>query len=366
MNSFLIENVDSINEAIFFKLIPSYYLIWIVIAYIYKINKKILLYIGISPLFLIVLMLGIRNDTGSDDGPYKDYFNEIASGLINYENNNFEIGYFIINKLVIMLGLNHHLIFLASSLFVYLGLIFYIKKINIKNYILIAFIYISFCLIGNHNSAVRSAFAIGIIYYASGIYHLNKNINVSLILGLVSSQFHIIGYIYLISILIHKYISSRKILINSIIIVILLPISYIIFNIYDVLIIFENKYYNYLVLESSTISYFFWIVFYSYFLLFFIYNRKKYNDIFDIYYPISILITQILLMMMFNNMYILWMRFSLITIPIILTYYIKINEIDNSKKSYIFFIIAFIYYFRTMSLNGYDLINYSIIKLDIY
>lgn len=360
MTDYNLINIEKIMDIIIFILLPSYYFIFIILASRYKINERISRYIGLSPLFLISIMLGLRDNTGSDDGSYKIYFDKVKNGSINYDNNNFEVGYYLLNKFVGILGFNHNFIFFFSSLFVYFGFVFYIKKLKFNNYPLVAFIYITFCIIGNNNSAVRSAIAIGIIYFAVGIFVNKKNIGVIFILGIFAAQFHTIAYIFCIAIIFYKIILTKsKIIYLLFFVTTLFYINLFFYNIIDLYDYFLITYKNYLSLKSLKLNYLFWILIYIYFLIFFINIIKKYSNMKFINLVISILLMQILMMVIFRDMYILWMRFSLIVVPIVLSCYVSINREFNKKLHPLFIIFIFIYYYRTMSVNGYDILNYN-------
>ena len=94
-----------------------------------KTDNKLIIYIARAVAILFpAIIAGIRNDVGTDNaGTYKKFFAEIVSGEITYRLREFEIGYVILNKLIVWLGGNYNVLMFTASLItitpIYFGLL---------------------------------------------------------------------------------------------------------------------------------------------------------------------------------------------------------------------------------------------------
>ena len=102
-----------------------------------KTDNKLIIYIARAVAILFpAIIAGIRNDVGTDNaGTYKKFFAEIVSGEITYRLREFEIGYVLLNKLIIWLGGNYNVLMFTASLItitpIYFGLLHYKERISV-------------------------------------------------------------------------------------------------------------------------------------------------------------------------------------------------------------------------------------------
>lgn len=102
-----------------------------------KTDNKLIIYIARAVAILFpAIIAGIRNDVGTDNaGTYKKFFAEIVSGEITYRLREFEIGYVILNKLIVWLGGNYNVLMFTASLItitpIYFGLLHYKERISV-------------------------------------------------------------------------------------------------------------------------------------------------------------------------------------------------------------------------------------------
>ena len=102
-----------------------------------KTDNKLIIYIARAVAILFpAIIAGIRYNVGTDNvGTYKKFFDEIVSGEITYRLREFEIGYVLLNKLIIWLGGNYNVLMFTASLItitpIYFGLLHYKEKISV-------------------------------------------------------------------------------------------------------------------------------------------------------------------------------------------------------------------------------------------
>lgn len=101
-----------------------------------KTENKLLIFVSKAVAILFpAIIAGIRYDVGTDyKGVYEPLFEEILSGKQEFRLRSIEVGYILLNKLVIWLGGNFNFLMFLTSLItivpIYLGLQHYKDKIN--------------------------------------------------------------------------------------------------------------------------------------------------------------------------------------------------------------------------------------------
>ena len=101
-----------------------------------KTDNKLLIFVSKAVAILFpAIIAGIRYDVGTDyKGVYEPLFEEILSGKQEFRLRSIEVGYILLNKLVIWLGGNFNFLMFLTSLItivpIYLGLQHYKDKIN--------------------------------------------------------------------------------------------------------------------------------------------------------------------------------------------------------------------------------------------
>ena len=133
-----------------------------------KTTNKVLIYLSkIIAVLFPAIIAGIRYDVGTDyKGVYEPLFNEILSGEIISRARKFEIGYILLNKLVIFLGGNFNIVMFLASLLtiipIYIGLLHYKDKISLP----FAFFLFMIMFYQKSFNLVRQMMSVGIIFYA--------------------------------------------------------------------------------------------------------------------------------------------------------------------------------------------------------
>jgi len=118
--------------------------------------------IGLSVSFLLILLLvGLRDQTGNDWYPYLDYYDSLGAN-IEIENH-FELGYKIFSKVFSYIGFSYP-VFLFTSTFIYLSIYFYVFSKNKYSNILVLLFYASY-LLGLMGTA-RQVLALGLCLLA--------------------------------------------------------------------------------------------------------------------------------------------------------------------------------------------------------
>ena len=129
-------------------------------------NKKLVILLDIIVVLFPSIIAGIRYNVGTDyAGVYKPIFDELVNGHLEERRRNIEIGYILINKLVIFLHGNFNIVMFICSLItnscIYAGLKHYKDKINVPLglfFFMVIFYQKSFNL-------VRQMMSIAIIFY---------------------------------------------------------------------------------------------------------------------------------------------------------------------------------------------------------
>lgn len=133
-----------------------------------KTKNRVLIYLlkTLTILFPSIIA-GLRYGIGTDYlGVYEPLFEEIANGNIIDRSRDFEIGYVLINKIVILFGGNFNLVMFICSLmtntFIYLGLEHYKDKINVP----LAYFFYMILFYQRTFNLVRQMLSIAIVFYA--------------------------------------------------------------------------------------------------------------------------------------------------------------------------------------------------------
>lgn len=130
-------------------------------------NKKLVVISKIAVILFPAIIAGIRYNVGTDyAGAYKPYFNEMLTGNHTYRMRKIEIGYELLNRLVIFCGGNFNILMFICSLIttstIYMGLEHYKEKINVP----LAFFFFMVIFYQKTFNLVRQMMSIGIIFYA--------------------------------------------------------------------------------------------------------------------------------------------------------------------------------------------------------
>lgn len=132
-----------------------------------KTDNKILIYLSkIIAILFPAIIAGIRYNVGTDyAGVYEPLFNEILSGETIDRARKFEIGYILLNRLVILFGGNFNIVMFLASIItitpIYIGLAHYKEKINVP------FAFFLFMLLFYQKSfnLVRQMMSVAIIFF---------------------------------------------------------------------------------------------------------------------------------------------------------------------------------------------------------
>jgi hypothetical protein len=165
---------------------------------VYLKNKEIRGVLLLSSYLILVLFIGLRDQTGSDWNHYKDYFLSLRDNVIE---NHFEVGYFSFAKILNIIGLNY-LFFLLFSTFLYLSLMFYVF-VSHKYAALISLIFFCSHLLPLMGQA-RQAIALALCLVAGKLLLLNRGLSF-FIVTIVASLFHKSAIIFLLSYLVINY-----------------------------------------------------------------------------------------------------------------------------------------------------------------
>lgn len=130
-------------------------------------NKKLALIAKIVVILFPAIIAGIRYNVGTDyAGAYKPYFNEMLTGNHTYRMRKIEIGYELLNKIVIFFGGNFNVLMFLCSLVtissIYIGLEHYKDKINVP----LAYFFFMIIFYQKTFNLVRQMMSIAIIFYA--------------------------------------------------------------------------------------------------------------------------------------------------------------------------------------------------------
>lgn len=130
-------------------------------------NKKLVILAKVVVILFPAVIAGIRYNVGTDyAGAYKPYFNEMLTGNHTYRMRKIEIGYELLNRIVIFFGGNFNILMFLCSLvtmtFIYLGLEHYKDKINIP----LAFFFFMVIFYQKTFNLVRQMMSLAIIFYA--------------------------------------------------------------------------------------------------------------------------------------------------------------------------------------------------------
>lgn len=191
-------------------------------------NDQRLKIYGLYFSFVVLLFfVGLRDETGTDWLPYKEYFELVSSNSNTYDFN-FEFGYSFIVKIGALIGLNYHS-FLFIYTFAYLA-IFYICFARAKNPNTLVFLFYSIYLIGLMGTA-RQIFAMALCTCALD-YLIRKKNFVFFSLVILSSTVHIASLIFLLFLFAQKNIdySYRNFLLFTIVVLLLYLISPVLFE----------------------------------------------------------------------------------------------------------------------------------------
>lgn len=130
-------------------------------------NKKLVIIAKIVAILFPAIIAGIRYNVGTDyAGAYKPYFNEMFTGNHTYRMRKIEIGYELLNRIIILFGGSFNILMFVCSLitmtFIYLGLQHYKDKINIP----LAFFFFMVIFYQKTFNLVRQMMSLAIIFYS--------------------------------------------------------------------------------------------------------------------------------------------------------------------------------------------------------
>ena len=130
-------------------------------------NKVIIYLLKILAILFPSIIAGIRFGVGTDYlGVYEPFFEEVLNGNIAQRSREFEIGYVLINRIVILFGGNFNIVMFICSLitnaFIYLGLDYYKDKINVP----LAYFFYMILFYQRTFNLVRQMMSIAIVFYA--------------------------------------------------------------------------------------------------------------------------------------------------------------------------------------------------------
>ena len=148
-------------------------LLTIIMAYVVNVvekktkNKVIIYLLKVLAILFPSIVAGIRFGVGTDYlGVYEPFFEEVLSGNIAQRSREFEIGYVLINRIVILFGGNFNIVMFICSLitnaFIYLGLDYYKEKINVP----LAYFFYMILFYQRTFNLVRQMMSIAIVFYA--------------------------------------------------------------------------------------------------------------------------------------------------------------------------------------------------------
>lgn len=132
---------------------------------------------------LLLFILGARWETGTDWGPYNEYFQD----LDNYRN--FEPGYVLINEVVRIFSDNYTVFLFVNGFLALAPIFWFIRKESRGSIPLGLAIFYSYYYLITYFGATRRIMAIGLCILAS-IYLLDKSHKIALSLILLGSCFH--------------------------------------------------------------------------------------------------------------------------------------------------------------------------------
>lgn len=129
-------------------------------------NKKLVILLDILVVLFPSIIAGIRYNVGTDyAGAYKPIYDELLNGHLEERRRNIEIGYILINKLVIFLHGNFNIVMFICSLItnscIYAGLKHYKDKINVP----LGFFFFMVIFYQKSFNLVRQLMAIAVVFY---------------------------------------------------------------------------------------------------------------------------------------------------------------------------------------------------------
>lgn len=182
-----------------------YLLLFVYLLLLYLINtaffpEKNISFTALLPFFILSALRD--SSIGNDTMSYLSIFDRIKLGQLDIQNTNFEIGYIKLNQLTAYFFTNIQSILVVTSILIYLGYFFFIKK-NSEAPIFSVFLFMSLGYFGNSMNVIRQQLAMSIIFFAW--HYLNKNkIIIPVCLIIAASLFHNTALIFLLAIFIRK------------------------------------------------------------------------------------------------------------------------------------------------------------------
>ena len=327
------------------------FLACISIASSFKMNKDVNSLALLSSFTLLVLFIGLRNETGNDWYPYLDYYESLGT---NFEiENHFEVGYQFFSKAFSWIGLSYPQ-FLFLSTLIYLSIYFWVFSKNKCSNVLVLLFYSSY-LLGLMGTG-RQVLALGLCLLAGQFLLEGKKRNF-FITVFIAFLLHKAAIIFFLAyFFINKNISNKNylfIIIGSIIFSSLQGFIYIILNFFGQLSSkIQDQLNAYIVSDGSSPIYYvddFKLLFLLYakriiFALFFIFSKRFIKkSIFQYNFYLNCYVFSLVLFFIFYN------TFPAIAVRISLYFYIYdlflfciILFNLNGKYKLLFFILIII------------------------
>lgn len=339
-------------------------------------------------LLIIGLFGGLRYETGQDWDAYTDYFQDVdlsydivESYFSNLLNLRFEIGYFFLNYIVKYLGFDYWFLFLFSALFCSFALYAFTSKLEgNKFYILIVYISYSFLLL--QFAQVRQAISLSFFLLGCASYINTNNKKKAILIGLIGLLFQFSGLIYiLLLLLVFYYPKGRK---YSFFLILFIPIMFVFsqyFGVFSIVKLFapvslENKLDVY---EEEQASQGIGQLFYGLYILICVgyisYHIQKKDflvgpQLFICKYAVFSLSLTVLAIFLFSGNYVMYSRLYLVA-SIFQGFAISIILYHRRSIYHILFfnfsiIVAFVYYFRIISIQSDQYIPYKSLFYDFF
>ena len=197
----------NLNSLIFYLLII---LITTVLSFLFEkiSNRKLKTLICLAIILIPSFFAAIRVNIGTDFAIHETVFNDVLNNLPVEKRA--EFGYVFLNKLVVFMHGNYHILLFLVSLvsFTFIFSTFYLMKEDIS----ISFAMLSYMLLYYQMSFnyIRQLLAASIGIFACILYLKNKKYTIPIILCLIAASFHITALIYLPILLLFSYFASDK------------------------------------------------------------------------------------------------------------------------------------------------------------
>ena len=307
-----------------------------------KILSKLIIFIGF---IILLLLIGLRYEVGTDYNSYLYYYNIIS--VLNFNELymvDFDIGAKVVFKLCSMIFTNEHLVFMVLGLLT----LYPIYKANkLYDYIYLPYSVLSFCFLFLPFSlnGMRQGIAISFMLLAFVYLFKNKKIN-SLIAIMIAIAFHKTSVMLIPYMALYMLFKGKKYMTYSLFASIMVAIAILFFGDRLLSFAFVNEYSFYLEdLSISSISYKIIYLYLPILIVMLLFNNRDEKNIYELR---SLVITGIIFDVIGSSkQYLyrisLYYTFFIILLIPILSKYIKNDTIK--KMIYIFYILYLIIYF---------------------